>query len=87
MADSTEWDSEAGQGAAALDNTLGEGGNAQGELRSVIRPGQGTRTPAAWPLRYPSCSSSPALLSTVFSPASIDTAKRFCFGGIGQLNA
>ena len=30
-------------------------------------------------------SSSPCLLSTFFSPASIGTAKRFCVGGSGQL--
>ena len=35
--------------------------------------------------RYSACSSEPSLRSTFFSPASIGTAKRFCFGGIGQL--
>ena len=29
----------------------------------------------------------PSLASTFFSPASMATAKRFCLGGIGQLNA
>lgn len=31
------------------------------------------------------CSNSPALFSTFFSPASMATENRFCFGGRGQL--
>jgi len=36
------------------------------------------------PVRH-SCSSSPSLFRTCFSPASMRNGKRFCFGGIGQL--
>lgn len=57
-----------------------EGGHAPS--RAEEAPGARPGKPA-----YTSCSSEPSFFSTFFSPASIGTAKRFCFGGIGQLNA
>ena len=55
------------------------------EARRTPEEGGAGRAGRAQQRAYTSCSSEPFFFRTFFSPASMGTAKRFCFGGIGQL--